>query len=256
LAWFAAQCAGNRAKNVMGSRTMLVPASEYSDLEIEGTLAALGPWWIELVKGLDSTPVTELAIDGVALLGGDLTRSEAERVIDRSLILLQRAGRALATSGQFGSGEGTVHGLFTSGGGVPKLPVDEVEVDQRGVVGDVQKTKKHHGRPWQALCLWSKEKVDLLHAEGHPITHGSAGENISVTGIPWEQIRPGVRLQVGEVLAECSLYSLPCYKNKAWFADGDVSRMHHETELGISRMYASVLEPGRIRTGDRVVLEP
>jgi hypothetical protein len=235
---------------------VLVPAAEYTDVEIEGTLAALGPWWMELVKGLDSTPVTEFAIDGVALLGGDLTRSEAERVIDRSLVLLQRAGRALAESGQFGSGSGSVHGLFTSGGGVPKLPVDEVEVDARGVVGDVQKTKKHHGRPWQALCLWSKEKVDLLQAEGHPIQPGAAGENISVTGIAWEQIRPGVRLQIGDVLAECSLYALPCYKNKAWFSDGDFTRMHHEAEPGISRMYASVLEPGRIRTGDRVVLEP
>ncbi|MBV9952561.1 MAG: MOSC domain-containing protein [Acidimicrobiia bacterium] len=235
---------------------MLVPASDYSDLEIEGTLAALGPWWIELVKGLDSTPVTELAIDGVALLGGDLTRSEAERVIDRSLVLLQRAARALAESGQFGSGQGTVHGLFTSGGGVPKLPVDAVEVDGRGVVGDVQKTKKHHGRPWQALCLWSKEKVDLLQAEGHPISYGSAGENISITGIAWEDIRPGVRLQIGDVLAECSLYSLPCAKNRRWFADRDSMRMHHETELGISRMYASVLEPGHICAGDSVILEP
>ena len=103
-------------------------------------------------------------------------------VIDRSLALLQEAARRLAASGQFASGTGSVHGLFTSGGGVPKLAVDEVVIDLRGVVGDVQKTQRHHGRPWQALCLWSKEKVDLLAAEGHPITYGAAGENVSVTG--------------------------------------------------------------------------
>ena len=139
---------------------------------------------------------------------------------------------------------------------MPKLPVDEVEVDLRGVVGDVQMTKKHHGRPWQALCLWSKEKVDLLAAEGHPITYGAAGENVSITGIDWADVRPGVRLQIGEVLAECSLYSLPCAKNRRWFADRDSMRMHHETEPGISRMYASVLVPGTVRLGDPVVLEP
>ena len=41
-----------------------------------------------------------------------------------------------------------------------------------------------------------------------------------------------------------------------WFADRDSMRMHHETEPGISRMYASVLEPGTVRIGDPVVLEP
>ena len=185
-----------------------------------------------------------------------MTGDDPLEVIDRSLALLQEAARRLAASGQFASGTGSVHGLFTSGGGVPKLPVDEADVDLRGVVGDVQKTQRHHGRPWQALCLWSKEKVDLLAAEGHPITYGAAGENVSITGIDWADVRPGVRLQIGEVLAECSLYSLPCAKNRRWFADRDSMRMHHETELGISRMYASVLVPGTVRPGDPVVLEP
>ncbi len=136
------------------------------------------------------------------------------------------------------------------------MPLDEVEIAARGVVGDVQRARRHHGRPWQALCLWSKEKVDLLAAEGHPITYGAAGENISVTGIDWAGIRPGVRLQIGEVLAECSLYSLPCAKNRRWFADRDSTRMHHETEPGISRMYATVLFGGNVRVGDDVTLEP
>jgi hypothetical protein len=231
----------------------LVPASEYTALEVAGTLAAIEPWWQELVRGLDPAPVADLIAEGGRVLtSGD----DAPRVIDRSLALLQEAGRRLAAAGQFGHGEGTVHGLYMSGGGVPKLPVDEVEVDARGVVGDVQKTKKHHGRPWQALCLWSREKVDLLAAEGHPITHGAAGENISVEGIDWADLRPGLRLQIGDVLAECSLYALPCAKNNRWFADRRSTRMHHEAETGISRMYASVLVPGTVRVADAVVLEP
>jgi hypothetical protein len=232
---------------------MLVPALEYNALEVAGTIAALEPWWVELVKGLDPTPVRDLMAEGRQVLAsGD----DQAVVIDRSLTLLQQAARALAASGQFASGDGTVHGLFLSDGGVPKLPVDEVEIDHRGVVGDVQKTRKHHGRPWQALCLWSKEKVDLLRAEGHPITSGNAGENISVAGIDWAAVRPGVRLRIGPVLAECSLYALPCAKNRQWFSDRDSMRMHHETEPGISRMYASVLVPGTVRVGDPVVLEP
>jgi len=231
----------------------VIPASDYTDLEVAGTLQALQPWWDLLLKGLDPTPVADLVTEGARVL---VTGDDPLEVIDRSLALLQEAARRLATSGQFASGTGSVHGLFTSGGGVPKLPVDEAVIDLRGVVGDVQKTRRHHGRPWQALCLWSKEKVDLLAAEGNPITYGAAGENVSITGIDWADVRPGVRLQIGEVLAECSLYSLPCSKNHKWFADRDSMRMHHETELGISRMYASVLVAGTVRPGDPVVLEP
>jgi hypothetical protein len=235
----------------------LVPASDYTDLEITGTLHALEPWWALLVEGLDPKPVEDLVAEGAHLLRtGEVERAEAETIIDRSLVLLQQAGRALAASGQFAPGRGTVNGLFRSGGGVPKLPVDSVEVDLRGVVGDVQKTRRHHGRPWQALCLWSKEKVDLLAAEGHPITYGAAGENVSVEGIDWADVRPGTRMQMGEVLAEVSLYALPCAKNNRWFNPRDSTRMHHEREPGISRVYASVLRPGRVRVGDAVVLEP
>jgi MOSC domain-containing protein YiiM len=231
----------------------VIPASDYTDLEVAGTLQALQPWWDEMLKGLDPTPVADLVTEGARVL---VTGDDPLDVIDRSLALLQEAARRLAASGQFGTGTGSVHGLFASGGGVPKLPVDEAVIDLRGVVGDVQTTRRHHGRPWQALCLWSKEKVDRLAAEGHPITYGAAGENVSITGIDWVHVRPGVRLQIGAVLVECSLYSLPCAKNRQWFADRDSTRMHHETEPGISRMYASVLVPGTVRPGDPVVLEP
>jgi hypothetical protein len=233
---------------------VVIPAAEYGVQDRRGTLAALEPWWDELVEGLDPAPVADLVAEGRQVLASG---APDEQVIDRSLALLQQAGRRLARAGAFGPGaSGTVHGLFASDGGVPKLPVAEADVTVRGLVGDRQRTRKHHGRPWQALCLWAKEKVDLLAAEGHPIFPGAAGETISIEGIPWELVRPGVRLRIGGVLAECSLYALPCAKNRGWFTDHKPMRMHHRTELGISRMYASVLEPGHVRTGDPVVLEP
>ena len=151
---------------------------------------------------------------------------------------------------------GTVKGLFVSEGGVPKLPIDEAVVRYRGIDGDRQAARQHHGRVWQALCLWSSEVIDGLRAEGHPLAPGNAGENVCITGIDWSTMRPGVRLEVGEVLAEVSAYADPCSKNAGWFVDGDFERMGHARQPGISRVYASVLRDGVIRPGDTVTVEP
>lgn len=158
------------------------------------------------------------------------------------------AGAAQAT--------GTVDGLFVSKGGVPKRPIDEAVVGYRGVDGDRQAARQHHGRVWQALCLWSTEVLERLRAEGHPIAPGNAGENVCISGIDWSELRPGVRIELGTVLAEVSAYADPCTKNAGWFVDGDYRRMGHEREPGISRVYASVVRNGVIHPGDTVTVEP
>ena len=129
-------------------------------------------------------------------------------------------------------------------------------VGRRGVDGDAQAERRHHGRPWQALCLWSAEVIDDLRGEGHPVHPGATGENITVSGIDWTTIRPGVRLQFGDVLAEISAFAEPCTKNARWFAERNFQRMAHALHPGWSRAYAWVLEPGQVAAGDSVVVEP
>jgi hypothetical protein len=190
--------------------------------------------------------------------GADVdARWMVRHVIHAGVHHLREAGRALHLLGAGApTQEGVIAQLNLSDGGVPKLPVDEVEVDERGVVGDRQATRKHHGKPLQALCLWSSEVIDDLVAEGHPIRPGAAGENVTLAGIDWPTLRAGVQLLLGEVLVEVSAYAEPCKKNAQWFAGGDFRRMQHDRHPGASRVYAWVLEPGRIRTGDPVVVEP
>jgi MOSC domain-containing protein YiiM len=154
------------------------------------------------------------------------------------------------------SGTGSVAQINVSSGGVPKRAIDLARIDKRGVAGDRQKTLRHHGRPWQALCLWSVEVIESLRAEGHPIAPGSAGENITITGLDWRELRPGIRIQIGEALIETSLYALPCYQNAQWFLDGDFERMDHRRQRGVSRLYAWVRTGGDVRVGDPVVVEP
>lgn len=166
------------------------------------------------------------------------------------------AMEAVRTAGAYGPpATGVVTGLFRSDGGVPKEPAERVDVNYGGVVGDRQAARVHHGRPWQALCLWSSEAVARLAGEGHPIRCGAAGENVSITGIEWSRVRPGTRLGLGDVIAEVSSYAVPCSKNNRWFADGDSQRIHHRAGP-ISRAYATVVVRGAIAVGDQAVLEP
>ena len=189
-----------------------------------------------------------------------LRRLSAEADLDARLAAawqgMREVSDALRAGGQLPTAtEGTVTQLSLSKGGVPKLPIDSVEVGFRGVIGDVQRMRVHHGRPWQALCIYADEVIDMLRAEGHPIGRGSVGENITVAGLDWSQVRPGVLVQIGGVLAHVQAYAEPCNTNAQFFLGGDFNRMN--ANVGpVSRVYATVLQPGTIATGDRVVLEP
>jgi MOSC domain-containing protein YiiM len=150
---------------------------------------------------------------------------------------------------------GRIEQLSISKGGVPKLPVQEAVVGELGLEGDVQRDKKHHGGPDRALCLYALEVIQSLQAEGHPIQPGNTGENVTISGIDWEQVVPGVRLQLGAgVLVEVTSYTAPCDNNVAYFKDGDFMRMSQKLHPGWSRVYARVLSGGTLRPGDEVEL--
>jgi MOSC domain-containing protein YiiM len=151
---------------------------------------------------------------------------------------------------------GEVAQLNRSDGGVPKLPIEHAEVDHHGVVGDVQATRVHHGRPWQALCLWSADVIDEIAGEGHPIRPGAAGENVTIRGVEWGTLRGGTIVDVGSVRCQLSAPAEPCVSNRQWFLDGRIERMDHVRHPGSSRWYATVVRPGAISTGDAVVVEP
>lgn len=162
----------------------------------------------------------------------------------------------LATAGALPTtSEGTVVALHRGDGGVPKRAVRSVDIHHAGVVGDRQATRRHHGAPWQALCLWSEEVIAALAAGGHPIGPGLAGENVTIAGLEWGDVRPGVRLAIGTVACEVSAYAVPCRQNARWFSDRRFDRIHHH-HGPVSRMYATVIRAGSVDIGDTVVVEP
>jgi MOSC domain-containing protein YiiM len=153
------------------------------------------------------------------------------------------------------SGSARIVQINVSPGGVPKWPVASARVTTMGVRGDVQRDRTHHGGPERALCLFSQERIRSLQTEGHPIQPGSIGENLTIEGVDWSQVTPGVCLGLGDdVVVEVTRYTAPCFNIRASFHDRDESRVSQKRHPGDSRVYARVLREGSIHAGDPVRL--
>lgn len=152
---------------------------------------------------------------------------------------------------------GRIEQVNISGGGVPKRPILEVWVSTEGLAGDWQQDREHHGGPERAVCLLGTDVIARLQAEGHPIVPGSTGENLTVSGLDWHAVRPGMRLAIGDGLElEVTRPATPCRTIGASFDGGRFSRLSDKTHPGDTRLYARVRHPGFVRPGDPVRVLP
>ena len=151
--------------------------------------------------------------------------------------------------------EGRIFQLNCSRGGVPKTPVAESRLTETGLECDRQAHTDIHGGPERALCLYSLERIQELQAEGHPIFPGSAGENVTVSGLDWSRVVPGARLALGdEVLVEVTSFAGPCKTIAGSFRGGQYKRISQKKFPGYSRAYVRVLRTGRLAVGQPVKL--
>jgi MOSC domain-containing protein YiiM len=149
-----------------------------------------------------------------------------------------------------------VHQINVSDGGVPKKPVLEARITKTGLEGDRQRNRQVHGGTDRAVCLFSLEMIERLQDEGHSLEPGSLGENLTLAGLEWDHVEPGVELTIGpRVRLEIKSYTAPCDLNARWFRDGNFSRISHKKHPGWSRVYAKVLDGGIVRPGDMVKLK-
>lgn len=147
----------------------------------------------------------------------------------------------------------TIHQINVNpNGGVPKHGVDSARLLTGGVEGDRQNHRRFHGGPMRAVCLYSLELIEELCGEGHSIQPGSTGENLTVSGLDWSQMKSGVALQVGAAQIELTKTAAPCQQIAGSFHEGEFKRMSQKTHRGWSRWYARVLVEGEVRVGDEV----
>lgn len=142
--------------------------------------------------------------------------------------------------------------INTSGGGVPKQARRTATVGTLGILDDVQRNTKVHGGPDRALCLYSLERIEALQQEGHPIYPGTVGENITISGLDWDAVVPGARIQLGAVLTEVTGFASPCNNIRHSFANENFKRISEKHHPGWARAYVRVLLPGEISVCDPV----
>lgn len=228
-----------------GEPATLDPTRVLADLEREGE--AIAKMRIDGWKHVGHLPDGRLVQAEAAFIHAAHDASHHQMDVARGLAALGAGAPAQ---------QGTVLRVNASDGGVPKASIGGADIGRRGVEGDRQGNRKHHGRPFQALCLWSTEVIEELAAQGHPIAAGSAGENVTISGLDWSTLRPGTLLRIGSALAEVSFPATPCKHQTQWFTDGDFRRIDYDRNPQWARWYTWVREPGRVDEGDAVVVRP
>lgn len=148
---------------------------------------------------------------------------------------------------------GVLHSINVSSGGVPKLSRQSCYVSASGLEGDGHHYA-NHGGPDRAVCLYSLDLIESLRAEGHPIAVGSTGENLTLAGVDWSVMAPGVEIHLGEVVLQLTRATDPCRTIRESFRAHQFDRISELKRPGWSRMYARVLIEGVVSVGNPVAL--
>ena len=222
--------------------------SRWSADDLERTLAHTEDLLGFVLEGASATFVAEATSEPIRV--GDDPVASAHSLMHR----LHELAIARRASEVFEPMVGRIDSLQASGGGAPKASIPFAEVGPGGVLGDVQRHRRHHGRPWQAICLYSTDVIEALRTEGHPIAAGGAGENLTVSGIDWARMRGGLTITIGDVVLRTSSPAAPCTNIGDCFTERHWNRIDHGEHPGWARWYASVLRGGTVSPGDVVTV--
>jgi len=163
-------------------------------------------------------------------------------------------GAGTAREGRVGS----IHGKPPRPGerGLPKPELETAQVDREGLVGDYNRYRHErlHDDPDSALLILPGETLAELARDGWPVRPGDLGENLTLEGLPYAALHPGVTLAVGpELVVTVRRACTPCqylaglpYVGPARLAE------FQRAVLGRRGWYARVDRPGRIHRGDPV----
>ena len=158
---------------------------------------------------------------------------------------------------------GQIVQINISRGGVPKRPIPEGVITPVGIEGDLCAHPQIHGGPKQAILLMAAEVIDELIAGGYPLYYGALGENLTTRGLDRTQLRIGQTLRAGTALIEITKLRAPCLTLdiygptlKQELYDMKVKAGDHTSpRWGKGGFYARVIEPGRVRESDAIMVE-
>ena len=141
--------------------------------------------------------------------------------------------------------------------GIYKQAVEQVSVNELGIVGDVQADRRFHGGTEKALhqyALSSYEKIikryPLLHQQAKP---GMIGENLSATDMNEHNVCIGDIYKVGSAILQVSSPRIPCWKIDARFKQPDLHQFISQHRL--NGWYYRVVQAGDITLNDKLILQ-
>ncbi|MFJ3459254.1 6-hydroxyaminopurine reductase [Scandinavium goeteborgense] len=113
---------------------------------------------------------------------------------------------------------------------IAKLQVDgELELTERGLVGDEQAEKKIHGGPDRALCHYPREHyadwVQEFPEQAELFCAPAFGENLSTVGLTEKNVFIGDIYRWGDALIQVTQPRSPCFKLNYHFGISDMSSL-------------------------------
>lgn len=140
--------------------------------------------------------------------------------------------------------------------GIVKVPrTGPVLVDAEGLVGDAILNRTHHGGPDQAIYLYLAADYDWWMEElGQPLTPGTFGENLTISGVDGGDLSIGDRFAIGDVVLEVTWHRTPCATFSRRMGDPKwVKRFHRAGRPGA---YARVVAGGVVEAGMDIAYRP
>lgn len=114
-----------------------------------------------------------------------------------------------------------------------------------GIEGDA------HGGSWhRQVSLLSADKIAAFNARGANVQPGAFGENLVVEGFDFRALPVGTLLRCGAVLLEMTQIGKECHSHC------EIFKRMGECIMPTQGVFARVLEPGEIRVGDEMEIQP
>ena len=138
--------------------------------------------------------------------------------------------------------------------GVWKRPVDGAAMVRRlNIDGDGQGDLGGHGGEQRAVLVYQIQSYDhwLRHFGRDDFSYGQFGENLTVSGLPDDEVCIGDRYRIGEAEFEVTQPRVTCYRVGMRVGEPELPALlvsHHRPGF-----YMRVITEGRIQAGDAIV---
>ena len=122
-----------------------------------------------------------------------------------------------------------------------------------GVVGDSVCNSRYHGGDDQAVYAYAREDLDHWQTRlGRELTNGMFGENLTTSGVNVTDCLVGERWSIGSdgLVLEVTSPRTPCKTFSRWLDNPGWIKTF--TAAATPGAYFRVIEPGTLRSGDRI----